>query len=192
MTISGVSTTTGYSAEWDNPNVASLSPDDVLQYVATRLGGIDDQIQDYMNEANNRRARSDELRRFQDAVRAVNTGPGFDTSGIEDDEARAIANANACDQLDAAISQLHDPELQKRLGNLRAAIVSSGKISAQDLQDQTDFAKDQLTALNSDNELTMMRLNSLFQLRSQVISASSNEEASINDGAKAVIGNMRA
>jgi len=169
-------------------DASGFSIDMIIQYVARRLGDIDDQIKGYMAEAEGRKAKADELHRFEEDVRAV---LHHDTSGFKDDQQRADLNGKAMTALVAEQDDFKDnPALQAKLQQLHDEILSSSKV--QSAQEALDYAKDQLTTLNSDNELTMMRLNSVVQLRSQVISSASNMQASINEGVKTVIGNMRA
>jgi hypothetical protein len=170
----------------------------ILQYVQTRLADIDGQIKDIMGDVNDKKRRSEELRKFQDAVRSlvgVGGEAGYDSTTGASDQTQENAKAKA--SLDQAMEAVKDnPTLVKKLQALEDQILWGGdyssKISAEQLQNELDYAKDQLTSLNSDNELTMMRLNMLTQLRSQIISSASNEQASINDGMKNVISNMRA
>jgi hypothetical protein len=180
-------------------NIGTFSPEMILQYVQTRLADIDGQMADIMGDANDKKAKSEELRRFQEAVRSLSgvgsNGPGFDTSHDENDVERAKANSDAIARLEKAKADLKDnPELVARLQSLESGLLNNNKffLSGESIQNQLDWAKDQLTSLNSMNELTMMRLNQLVQTRSQIISAASNAQASINEGVKNVIGNMRA
>jgi hypothetical protein len=179
-------------------NIGSFSPEMILQYVQTRLADIDGQMADIMGDANDKKAKSEELRKFQDAVRSLSgvgsKGPGFDASDANDAE-RATANADAITRLEKAKAELKDnPELVAKLQALENGLRHDDRfyLSAESIQNELDWAKDQLTSLNSMNELTMMRLNQLVQTRSQIISAASNAQASINEGMKNVIGNMRA
>lgn len=180
-------------------DVGRLSPSEVIAYVQMRLGDIDGQIRDLQGDANDRKKRSDELRTFQNAVRSligVGTNGAYDTTDLNDAR-RETENANAATRLDAAIEACKDnPEMVKKLQGFKDAIFQPGndgsKVPGDALQNALEWAKNELTSLNSDNELTMMRLNALIQLRSQVISSASNEQASINEGIKSVINNMRA
>ena len=182
-------------------DLSGFSIDMILQYVQMRLTDIDGQIHDLQGDAESRKKQSDELRTFQNAVRSLvgvgKTGQGYDSETSNNDEVRKITNADADQRLTAAMSEVKDnPTLVAKLQALHDDIFEGGangsKIDAQTLQNNLDWAKDQLTSINSDNELTMMRLNSLIQLRSQIISSASNEQASIHEGMKTVIGNMRA
>jgi hypothetical protein len=183
-------------------NMNGLSVSEIIEFVQTRLSDIDGQIRDLAGDAAMRKHRSEELREFQDAVRSL-VGPGgnYDSVGNPDDDdhdaERAKMNDDAGARLDKASADLKDnPLLVSHLQALKAKIFAPGedgsRISAEQLQKELDWAKDQLTSINSDNEMTMMRLNSMMQLRSQVISSASNMQASINEGMKTVIGNMRA
>jgi hypothetical protein len=165
-----------------------FSPELILQYVASRLRDFDDQIRGFMEEAQGRRARADELHKFEEIVRSVTR---HDTTGFPDDQ-RAAENTRACQALRKSMKELQDPELKSRVQNLIDQIEKTSKVDPGSAQQALDYAKDELSSLNSDNEITMMRLNSIVQLRSQVIGASSNMQASINESMKTVIGNMRA
>jgi hypothetical protein len=182
-------------------NIDGLSVAEIIEYVQTRLSDIDGQIRDLAGDAAMRKHRSEELRAFQNAVRSlvgVGGGGAYDSVGEgKDDAGRERMNADAAARLDAASTALKDnPLLVSHLQALKAQIFAPGdagsRISAENLQKELDWAKDELTSINSDNELTMMRLNAMMQLRSQVISSASNMQASINEGIKTVIGNMRA
>jgi TolA-binding protein len=178
--------------------VGQLSAAEVIAYVQMRLADIDGQIRDLQGDANERKRQSDELRTFQNAVRSligVGTNGAYDTTQLND-EARSAENTNAAARLDAAITACKDnPDLVRQLEAFKHAILQPGddgsKVPGDALQNGLEWAKNQLTSLNSDNEVTMMRLNALIQLRSQIISSASNEQASINDGIKSVISNLR-
>jgi hypothetical protein len=182
----------------DGLDLTGFTPEMILQYVQTRLADIDGQIKDIMGDVNDKKARSEELRRFQAAIRSLvgvgGKGSGYDSTTGASDQTQENAKAKA--SLDQAMDAIKDnPTLVKKLQALEDQILrepGGSKISAEQLQNELDYAKDQLTSLNSDNELTMMRLNMLTQHRSQIISSASNEQASINDGMKNVISNMRA
>ncbi|HEX9295855.1 MAG TPA: hypothetical protein VF881_08465 [Polyangiaceae bacterium] len=163
-----------------------LSMDMLLEYVAMRLESLDGQIEDFIGEANEKKAQSDELRRFQQGVRSVS---GYDSSGFANKES---LNEEGVSRVDAERLQVADPELKAKLDDLAQQIHDTNRVKAEDVQPLLDYAKDRLASLNSDNEITMMRLNSIVQLRSQVIGSASNVQASINEGMKTVIGNMRA
>jgi hypothetical protein len=172
-----------------------FSPDMILQYVSTALSDIDGQIADIMGDAKEKKARSEALRQFQNAVRTLvgfgNETGAYDTTG--DSNSQRDRNQAAGERLAAAMKALEGhPDLVEKLKGLYDAIFRESKISADSLQNQLEWAKNELTSLNSENELTMMRLNQLVQARSQRISAASNELSSINEGMKTVIGNMRA
>jgi hypothetical protein len=197
MEINGASSAQSQPVSWDVAT-ATFTPDEILQYVQTRLADIDGQIKDLWGDANAKKARSDELRMFQETVRSLQmNGGSYDTTGWDGGEA-AARNEKSLADLDAAIAKLTDPELQGRLNQLKIYINEKheddkiGRIPAEPLQHCLDYAKDQLSAINGDNELTMMRLSALVQLRSQVISAASNQMASTNECTKNVISNMRA
>jgi hypothetical protein len=175
--------------------MGSFSPEMILQYVSTNLADFDGQIADIMGDAKDKKNRSEALRQFENVVRSLvgygNEGSSYDTTGPGANQ--TALNAEAGKRLDEAMKALKDhPELVAKLQGFKDAIFRDSKISAESLQNHLEWAKNELTSLNSDNELTMMRLNQLMQSRSQRISAASNELSSINDGMKTVIGNMRA
>jgi hypothetical protein len=179
--------------------LGTFSPDMILQYVSTALSDIDGQIADIMGDAKEKKVRSEALRQFQNAVRSLvgcgNERGSYDTTGLG--AGQSIENGKAGDRLDKAMNALKDhPDLVNQLQALKEQIFRNdgygSKISADSLQNHLEWAKNELTSLNSENELTMMRLNQLVQARSQRISAASNEMSSINEGMKTVIGNMRA
>jgi hypothetical protein len=182
----------------DLPYLGNFSPELILQYVQTRLADFDGQIADIMGDAKDKKARSEQLRQFENAVRSL-VGVGGDgsrynttTKGTNQSDENAKAGA----RLDAAMQALKDnPTLVGKLQTLKNQIFygeHSSEINAEQLQTELDWAKNELTSLNSENELSMMRLNQLVQTRSQIISSSSNMLASINESTKTVIGNMRA
>src|SRR5258707_1094182 len=86
--------------------------------------------------------------------------------------------------LNSMLALKDNPALVERLQGLKDQIFRTddygSKIEGCDLQNELDYAKDQLASLNSTNELTMMRLNMLVQQRSQVISSGSNQQHSID------------
>jgi hypothetical protein len=201
-----VSTPSDIAPEWEGVS-KGLSPDMILQYVQLRLANIDNQLKDFTNEVNDRKKRQDDLRAFEAAVRELNSGPsGYDTTGFGEDSAvdskkydskQSELNALSCEKLDNAKKQLSSasPDLAKKLDGLKTDIMEANddgsKISSEKLNTLLDDAKDELSKLNSDNEMTMMRLSSLMQQRTQVVQFSSNVMSSLNDAAKSVLQNMR-
>jgi hypothetical protein len=182
----------------DMPYLGAFSPELILQYVQTRLADFDGQIADIMGDAKAKKAKSEQLRQYQNAVQSLvgvgGDGAKYNTTTEGTDQSGE--NAKAGKRLDAAMEALKDnPTLVAKLQAFKNQIFHgqhSSEISAESLQNELDWAKNELTSLNSENELTMMRLNQLVQTRSQIISSSSNMLASINEGTKNVIGNMRA
>jgi hypothetical protein len=178
-----------------------LGAEEIYEYVRSRLQDIDGQVQDLQGDAADRKKKSDQLRLFQQAVRSlVGDGGAYQSTvaitltpnGSMDTAPMNEKDAAATKTLEDARAQLKDcPALCAKLDALIAG-VSMHFVPAEAIQANLDYAKDQLTSLNSDNELTMMRLNTLFQLRSQIITSGTNEQAAINEGMKAIIGNMRA
>jgi hypothetical protein len=200
MQICGYGTKPIAGSGLDDVAAATFTPEEILAYVEMRLNDLDGQIQDYWKDAQGKKAHATELRIFQEAVRSLQQGPtGFDSTGIQDNVTREEVNAEAQNKIAAALEQLRhseNPELVGRLTALKNYLDGAnggtpGKIPADALQHSLDYAKDQLAELNGDNELTMMRLNQLMQLRSQIISAASNQLASTNEAVKNIINNMR-
>jgi hypothetical protein len=180
---------------------APLTPGMILDYVAMRLGGIDDQMDDFRKEADKRKQRQDDLRNFEAAVRELMGSNGYDTSGVKGKandtlkypNRHAEANAEAIAKLDNARSKLAgSPDLQAKIDGLKADILDDSIITPEKLNNTLENAKDEIAGLNADNEMTMMRLSSLMQMRTQVVQFSSNVMASLNDASKSVIQNMRA
>jgi len=173
-----------------------VTPEFVYEYVKSRLTDLDGQIKDLQGDVKDRNKRSEELRVFQEAVRTLvgvcSSDGSYDAASAT--ETQSLNNAQYGKVLQDAMNKLKEsnPDLYNRLETFYKKIFTEAKIPAAELQTQLDYAKDQLTSLNSSGELTMMRLNMLFQLRNQVVTSGTNEQASINEGMKAIISNMRA
>src|SRR5258708_5934165 len=93
-------------------NIGAFSPEMILQYVQIRLADIDGQMADIMGDANDKKAKSEELRKFQDAVRSLSgvgsKGAGFDTSDVGNDTEPATANSDAITRLEQPNAELND------------------------------------------------------------------------------------
>jgi hypothetical protein len=165
-----------------------LGPNEILMYVQGRLGDVDGQIQDLLDQVKDKNQLSEDLRTFQEAVKGLDrNGTGYDSTG--DDRAQLDADAVRC--LVAAQDKIQDPALKAQITQLSNDVADDGVVSHDVLTDNMENAKNTLTTINSDNEIIMMRLQSLIQVRTQIVQLCSNALASFNEGAKTTIGNMR-
>ena len=190
MSVDAISSSTGTVVQCDlSTGAVPIGPDEIIAYVRGRLCDIDEQIEGYMDRVNATNRQSEDLRIYQEAVKGLDrNGTGYDSSWSDD---HGTLDAQAVDCLEQAKAKISDPDLKASLQNLQNDIAADGNISHDVLTDCTEFAKDKLATINSDNEIIMMKLQSLIQLRTQIIQLCSNALASFNEGAKTTIGNIR-
>jgi hypothetical protein len=180
---------TGNSTDVMASELATLAPTDILQYVRSRLSDIDGQMRGYMDEADKNRKEAKDLSDYQALLTALNeNGDGYATAH----HTEAGADATACAEIDAAENRMTSPDLKADLENMKSEIQNAHAIPANEIQAKLETTKGRLADINSENEMIMMKLSSLMQTRTQIIQFCSNVLASLNDGAKATIQNMRA
>jgi hypothetical protein len=179
------------------PTMGSFSCDWIIQQLQTTLANFSGQIADVMGDAQDKKRKSEELRTFMTAVRSLqgvgNDGASYDSTTPNTNQSKE--NEDAGNRIEAAKGLITDPTMLKKLDALKAAIFGGqnpSHISAESLQNELDWAKDQLTSLNSDNELTMMQTNELITNRAHSVSTATNEIATIHETMKSIISNMRA
>jgi hypothetical protein len=173
-------------------DVSTLGPAEILAYVRIRLSDIDSQMEAYMEASKKSKKHADELGAFQTLLTELNpNGNGYsqDEHGKTDGE-HAAANAAVVKKLQDFSDKTDDPDLKARCSAL-ATGASLGYIPIGDLNAHLGDVKQKLEDMNRDNEMSMMRLSSLMQTRTQIVQFCSNVLATLNEGAKTAIGNMR-
>lgn len=172
---------------------AEMTPEQIIAYVAMRLGDIDDQFQAYRESFDRRSKIGDELKHMKASLAGVyvaGEGTSADNAtaqlaadfgkNLDDIEAAYAAkpgsgDLEACDDF---MGRMRDVQKQ----------IAEGKAVPVQVYDQLNADIDQrLSGLSSESELQMMSMQQLMQSRSQVVSMCSNMLASLNESAKNIL-----
>jgi hypothetical protein len=188
------------SHAFDAQNIP-LTPELIMSFVRNRLSEMDRQIRTAVLEVEGTHSAANDLSNQIQALQDLETllrGSGdvsdgkYDMRVLNDGDSNAIATEFGLDRSgdDEAIGAEFIREVNDRYPGLDA----QGHDNQMDLsciQSQIDTLQEELRQLNSGNEMKMMHLQNLMQQRSQTLQAGSNFLASIHDGAKTIVGNLR-
>lgn len=189
-----------------------MSPEDVLAYVSLALGNIGKQLEEYKKYVQEKQAVAADLNKAlalaRDASRAGGDQKKF--TQAEYDEFMALLakypedeNLKAAhDQLLASYGGYNTPDggtlgkFAMEDGRIHASKLApgdeqNGHLNPAEWKNITDHITSSLEQLNSENEYTMMKLQTLMQQRNQVSQFATNMLNSLHENAKAIIGNMR-
>jgi hypothetical protein len=202
-------TETGYKPldfQLDYESVELMSPEDVLQYVATMLGDVDGRLHDFKTEAERKIAWSNDERAWQELLRSMGDGKGGYSLG----EYGTPGYAERRDAMMEAVTKLAEssnPDVAYA-GNGIKKLIEDYEAKYQDFvdgdgpkpgpvlwgQDTIDDAMSastqRLQSFSSDNELTMMELGSLMQRRTQIVQFSTNVMAQLDRAQNSVVQNI--
>ena len=208
VTSLGVSPLGGFRTDME-----IMSPEDVLAYVALALGNIGKQLESYKAHVQEKQAVAADLNKAlayaRDASRAGGNQETF--TQAEYDELMKLLDKYPDDEnLKAALGQLMNSYggFTDAAGVRRGTFVmddgnkhgsdtpkideQNGHLNPGEWKNVIDHISSSLEQLNSDNEYTMMKLQTLMQQRSQISQFASNMLNSLHENAKAIIGNLRA
>lgn len=195
-----------------------MSPEDIMAYVSLALGNIGKQLEAYKAYVEAKQAAAADMNKFLAFAREA-SGPGEDHKQFTQEQYAEFMQLLAKYPDDQGLAAAHRLLLEswggydnangQRIGGRLAT--DDGRVSGDDLPDWPvepdaqngglsasewkrviDSVSSSLEQLNSDNEYTMMKLQTLMQQRNQISQFSSNMLNSLHENAKAIIGNMRA
>ncbi len=170
----------------------ALTPDALLTYLGTRLGGLDKQVNDIFTREQKGEQVRGELREIQKLLTTVESGPNPGDKGTIKDLQGFAAELDAHLQNIAAT----DPAMAQQI---RDHLSSPGQILANNDDQFTtaelDATKDYLNMVNKDlesgSQLDMISLQSLMSARQTAIQLATNLVAACADSAKSIASNIR-
>ncbi|MBW2460596.1 MAG: hypothetical protein JRH11_03035 [Deltaproteobacteria bacterium] len=179
-----------------------LTPDMIILMVRRQLNTMDDQIKGSINEIETHRAEAEnigeQILAFQELERWINDhgdmvdGGEIDLTQIDDDggtELRSRLGISDDAGEDAATAAFRDA--------LNAAPYSLGiepgatRIEMSVIKQNIDELKETQRTMNSGTEMTMMRLQSAMQQRTQILQLGSNMLSAQDQANDTIIGNLR-
>lgn len=164
--------------EFASVNFANLSPEMILALAERRLNTIDSQIAHAAQEVNERSTEANNLSRALELLHDLSAQGSADGDGdVADWE---------------AVGKSTVPEMIDELHTLGVEVpISDHLYRADALAHAVESVNAKLKSLNSDNEMTMLRLQDAMQSRTALISLTTNVLNSLHEAEKNVIGNMR-
>jgi hypothetical protein len=193
-----------------------MSPEDILAYVALALGNIGKQLDSYKSHVQEKQAAAADLNKALTMAReASRTGEQHERFTQEqytefmlllakypEDEGLQAAHRELVRSWGGYIKPDGGPVGTLAMADLRVSGVNenlpgkadeqNGHLDPTEWKNVIDHITSSLEALNSDNEYTMMKLQTLMQQRNQISQFASNMLNSLHENAKAIIGNLRA
>lgn len=169
----------------------ALTPESMMVYLSTRLGSIDQQIQEHITSQQD----SEKLRAAINAIKEkLNELPQSSDKGkgLEDKE-EVLAEIESIIEEQIA---LVDP---KFAGSLTEALHAEGhilyskdeKFTTQELENTEQYLESRASELESTAQMNMIHLQSLMSGRQTAISLATNLLASLNESSKKVVDNIR-
>lgn len=183
---------------------AGVSPESLLAIVGTRLREMDSQIATSIAELNNRSSAakgvSDQLKALyklkahaeksysKDSV-TVDAGKGRRESDLIEDDGELISVAKFIDkhELEGLLSTFEDYASCKNGSGMKDTFTF---IKTSTIASVIETKKQELTDINSGNELSMIALQSQMQQRTQVITLGTNLMKQLHEASESVIRNI--
>ena len=189
----------GTNSPFFGTDVELLSADYIIWYVGQALGDIGAQLDDYKRHVDKKREKAEEIRTILAQVTDASENGQFA------DYDKAMQTLKSYAENDPALAGAYE-HLLRSYGPYQDAqgnpvghatdedhgIDNNRHLNQREWSKVIDQLKQSQEALNSDNELTMMKLQTLMQQRNQVSQFASNMLNVLHENAKAVIGNIRA
>jgi hypothetical protein len=193
-----------------------MSAEDILAYVALALGNIGKQLDSYKAYVQEKQAAAADLNKALTMARTASR-TGDDHTKFTQEQYTEFMLLLAKYPEDPGLQAAHKELLASWGGYIKPDGGDVGKLAMADLRvsgvnenlpgkadeqnghlnptewkNVIDHITSSLEALNSDNEYTMMKLQTLMQQRNQISQFASNMLNSLHENAKAIIGNLRA
>lgn len=175
-----------------------LSPDALMSYCATRLRGIDDQVQTAFAKQERDNADSQVLSTLSSSIQLPTEDP-VDLSNNDNldsvGEGAQDYMKDLADKFDKAADSVSDPQLKQSLHQqattIREDIQNGKKLTAADVKGLTSDAVGKFQQdLNSGAELSMINLQSLMSQRQQAIQVCTNLVQSLGDQCNKIAENV--
>lgn len=199
---SGPSSVSAAQSPFFGTDVELMSADYIMWYVAQSLGNIGAQLDDYKRAVDQRRAKSEDIRNALALVTSVSAG-AEEGRFTEEEYGNLMRLLSSYGKTDPALQGAHDQLLRSYGGYVGADGIpvdppsgdgfdADKSLGEPEWNKVIDQLKQSQEALNSDNELTMMKLQTLMQQRNQISQFASNVLNTLHDNSKAIISNIRA
>jgi hypothetical protein len=167
---------------------AYLSPEEFLAMAQQQLGEADTQIRSLMSTIQQNRFLAGKLSEISNRIRALKGKDGAEAEKAELDELKAAKQEakelgfnELAAQIDYTLTLAEKKLFQEKKGTLEAQ-------NFEDLALKIDAKANELT---SGVDIGMIKLQSLMQQRSQILTLASNAIAALNETAKTAISNIR-
>jgi len=174
----------------------NLSPDALMTYLSTRLGGLDEQINGIFNRQLAQQKVQSAVNKIHEEVAKLNESavgvvdmPGHDPKdpGSSEIEININRRIDELGQLDPKLAQTIRDELVKP-GQI--LWVQDGKYLGSEVVGTKSFLDGISKNLESGAQMDMIRLQSLMSSRQTAIQLSTNLVASLGESTKAIVTNI--
>ncbi|MBK8172222.1 MAG: hypothetical protein IPK60_18015 [Sandaracinaceae bacterium] len=164
--------------EFDGVNLGGLSPAMILALTQQRLKSIDSAIMSSAAQVTARDSEAQKMTRQLELLHEMSSQGSADGDG----------DLNITERVGARAGQ----DVAADLRSLGIEVPLDGDLFRRDaIAQQIEKVNGKLKQLNSDNEMTMIRLQDAMQSRTALISLATNVLNTMHEAEKNVIGNMR-
>lgn len=169
------------------PDFVPLSVEELIMQCEQTMKGLDSQLRTKMNDQKARNSSLGGLGKLSDIANSVLK-----------DQSAGISNAlttadgpNGEPSIDKQLTKMENdhPELKETIAQLRDKMKDG--FSTQEAKDFTSSVDNASDALRSDNETSMISIQSIVSKRSQALQMTSNLVNSLNEAVKGVVQNIR-
>ncbi|MEZ4255401.1 MAG: hypothetical protein R3A78_06745 [Polyangiales bacterium] len=180
-------------------NSAGVSIDVILYMLQKRMADVDGQISDAMHALEDRTNRSNEISKQIEVLQQMQVkGKAGSTKQITIDASLKSAETLTIDgkkmsPLDAMKEVGLDQDdftLKQRTEIVDGKVVKLHAITMGQLETMVTKKREEITQINSGNELDMVRLQTLMQQRTQILTLGSNLLKSLNEAQESIIRNI--
>jgi hypothetical protein len=183
MQVTSVGTTSPVDTMAEIDDTTTLTPDALFAYCQSQMNNIDGQANGYFADAKNNNDMQNKIVQVMAEVRKLQT----ESSADGDPAVNSIQS-----ELQGIVDNLSDPKekaaVQSAIGVLMTG--NDTKVSDDEAQKVIDTLTSVNSQLGSDNQMTMIHLQSAMSQREQAIQLTTNMLQTINDCESKVIANI--
>lgn len=156
--------------------------DELIAKCEASMRTLDQQLRDSLNKQETRNGRLKTLSDLSKEITALGPMPS------NPDAVSAWSTKRMA--LDAKVDQIAEdyPELADTMANVKEAIKGPGGTAS---KDANDVVSQEMDSIRSENETSMIEIQSIISKRSQALQMTSNMVNSFNETAKGLIQNLR-
>ena len=176
----------------DSGDAASLTPDELFAYCEGQMNAIDSQAQDFFQQAQTNNQVESQISDAMSKVKTLQTEmTSKSTNGVNDPDTYHAIDSELHD-VQTTLASSGDTEdaatVQQAISVLETG--NDTAVSSDEAQKVIDILSSVNSNLGSDNQMSMIHLQSAMSEREQVIQLTTNMLQTLNDSATKVITNI--